>query len=263
MHKLTWQDIQKLELQYHHRKNRDHMLDFKSRYWISLLEKIYPHVSISENTRILEVGCGPCGVVMAIDKGNLVGLDPLMDEYLAHFDFLRDAKPNWVTGTAEEMDFREPFDIVISINSLDHMYDPNQAARKMNECLIPGGHLILSLNCHNWYFFYKYYRRFYRCIDRYHPHHFRAKDVLDLYRDYRVIKVEDIDHLFLGEAEQYREKVLQSKGVDWNKFLNYLFNPLKYPVAIARILDKLQSYRKKTDQRAIFSTYLFIFQKPH
>ena len=262
MDKSSWQKLQKSEIQYHLGKDQDQLLDLNIRYWSSLLEISKTHAPITAHTRILDVGCGCCGLLLAIERGILVGLDPLMDQYLMHFDFLRNAKPLWVSGTAEEMNFPQPFDIIFSINSLDHGYDTGRAAGKFDECLRPGGHLIVSLNCHNTDFFYKYYSRFYRFIDRYHPHHFRPKDVINLFPDFRVITVEDIDHLFLKRRKQYREKVLHKKGFDPNKAIGYLINPLKYPVALARFLGGLQVHRKKADHKAIFSTYLFIFQKP-
>ncbi len=200
---------------------------------------------------------------MAIDRGMLIGVDPLMDQYLEHFDYLRNAEAKWVTGVAEEIAFSKPFDIIIVINSLDHMYDPSQASRNLSESLAPGGHLILSVNCHNTEFFCKYYSRFYHSVDRYHPHHFRPKDVLDLFPHYQVVKVENIDHLFLPRRKQYRKEVLQRKGLDWGRVSSYLSNPLKYPVAAARILRSLQSHRKKPGHKTIFSAYLFILQKPY
>jgi len=262
MDKSEWSEIQEGEIEYHLGKDKDRILDFNIPYWNSLLSKVNPHVTITDDTRILEVGCGCCGVLMALDTGMLTGLDSLMDQYLAHFDFLHDARPKWVCSAAENMDFPEPFDIIFNINSLDHMFDPQKAAQKFDQHLVPGGTLVISLNCHNTDFFWKYYSRFYRQVDSHHPFHFRPKDVLEMFPEYELIEVEDIDELYFPHMKQYQEKVLQQKGTVWNKVFVSMFNPFKYAVAVAVLALGWQVHRKKPKGKAIFSTYLFVLKKP-
>jgi len=257
----AWQSVQKHELQYHLRKQQEQHRKYKLQYWRQLLEQIDPHISITENSRILEVGCGCCPLLLAIEQGNLVGVDPLMDHYLEHFDYLHEAKPKWISAAAEELEFSEPFDIIFSINALDHTYDPNQTVRKLDAILAPGGYLVLSLNCHNTDLFYYYYKRLYRGIDSYHPHHFRAQDVLALFSEYEQLLVEDVDYLFINQQKEYRREVLQRKGVEFGKVFRYLLNPLRYPLAIARIFGDRPVHRKREEQKSIFSTYLFVFRK--
>ena len=83
MEKTNWQDIQKDELKYHLLKNKDRVLEYNIPYWKTLLDEVSSIVSFHDHSRVLEVGCGCCGVIMAIDQGTLVGVDPLMDDYIA------------------------------------------------------------------------------------------------------------------------------------------------------------------------------------
>jgi|GEM_PF-2597922 SAM-dependent methyltransferase len=262
MEKSDWHRIQKLELQYHLQKDKDRILEINLKYWNAFLARVTRYIQIRDHTRILDVGCGCCGVLMALDKGTCTGIDPLMADYLAHFDHLHRAGANWMTGTIEALDFTEAFDVIFIINSLDHTDDPKRAADMVDRHLNPGGHVIISLNCHNTHFFVRYYTRFYRFIDPYHPHHFRPSDVIDYFPGYRILKTENIDDINIEQNRQYREKVLKRRGFNWKTALSYLLNPMKYPILVYRILGGRQVYRKKSDQKSIFSTFLFILQKP-
>ena len=259
--KETWQKIQKSEIKYHQRKDPAHILEINLKYWKLLLSRIASYVEINPDTRVLDIGCGGCGILLAIEKGRLVGIDPLMNEYLQQFEFLKNAPITWICGAAEEMEFPEQFDVIFSINSLDHVYDPQKTADKINCFLQEKGFLVISLNCHNTDFFQWYYRRFYKYVDRYHPHHFRPVDLFKLFPEYKVLNQEDIDWIYLQQQDLYREKVLQKKGIEWKSKIRSILNPFKYPVALANFVFKRHVHRRKPDDTSIFSTYLFILQK--
>jgi SAM-dependent methyltransferase len=94
--------------------------------------------------RILDVGCGPRGSLdWAGDAAARVGLDPLADRYL---ELGVDPRAmDYVTGVAERMPFPDgSFDVVASINSLDHVDDLGRAAAEMVRVLAPGGLLLLA-----------------------------------------------------------------------------------------------------------------------
>lgn len=261
MDKSLWNEIQKYEFQYHLGKDRDHLLDVNLRYWNSFLGKLTPYISYTNDTRILDIGCGCCGVLMAMEKGQRVGVDPLMDQYLEHFEHLHHGDIKWVTGSGEGFEANEPFDIIFTINALDHTYDPPAVGKTIDRVLRPGGHLIIGLNCHNTDFFYAYYNRYSTRLDRHHPHHFRPADVLGLFPDYRILDVEDIDDMYLNLRTEYREKVLKQRGIDWYDYVSYLRNPLKYILILARTMGGRHLYRNKPGQKSVFSTYIFILEK--
>jgi SAM-dependent methyltransferase len=94
--------------------------------------------------RILDVGCGPRGSLdWASDAAARVGLDPLADRYV---ELGVDPRAmEYVTGVAERMPFADAsFDVVSSINSLDHVDDVRRVATEMIRVLAPGGVLLLA-----------------------------------------------------------------------------------------------------------------------
>jgi len=92
---------------------------------------------------VLDVGCGPRGSLeWAVGARERVGLDPLVDSYRA-LGIDRHAM-RYVCAPAESIPFADGhFDIVTSFNSLDHVEDPERAARELARVLAPGGLLLL------------------------------------------------------------------------------------------------------------------------
>jgi SAM-dependent methyltransferase len=93
--------------------------------------------------RVLDVGCGPRGSLewaeMAAER---VGLDPLADVY-RDLGGRRHAM-SYVAGPIEDPPLPSGcFDIVTSVNSLDHVDDVEAAARSLIRMLAPGGLLLL------------------------------------------------------------------------------------------------------------------------
>ena len=99
--------------------------------------------------RMLDVGCGPRGSLdWAADAAARVGLDPLADHYLELG--VDGAAMEYVTGVAEAMPFDDDaFDVVSSINSLDHVDDVPRTVAEIIRVLRPGGLLLLATElCH-------------------------------------------------------------------------------------------------------------------
>ena len=95
--------------------------------------------------RILDVGCGPRGELdwaeMAAER---VGLDPLAARYLELMPQEARERMRYVEGVAERMPFADSaFDVVVSINSLDHVEDVGRAAEEIKRVLAPSGTFLL------------------------------------------------------------------------------------------------------------------------
>ena len=94
---------------------------------------------------ILDIGCGPRGSLeWAHDASRRVGLDPLVDDYRA---LGIDAHAmEYVKARSEAIPFVDgDFDIVTSLNSLDHVDDVERTVAEIKRVTRPGGHVILAV----------------------------------------------------------------------------------------------------------------------
>ena len=97
--------------------------------------------------RLLDVGCGPRGSLeWAVEAAERVGLDPLAGDYAR----LRGDTPTtmrWVTAGAEAMPFADgAFDVVSSLNSLDHVEDVDRAIAEIARVAAPGAALLVIVD---------------------------------------------------------------------------------------------------------------------
>ena len=95
-----------------------------------------------DGERTLDIGCGPRGSLEWATGDCRVGLDPLASRY-AEFGITRHTM-RYVNGAAEQMPFRSGgFDIITSLNSLDHVDDIDAATSEICRVLRPGGTFLL------------------------------------------------------------------------------------------------------------------------
>ena len=134
---------------------------------------------------ILEVGCGPYGVIHFVDSCSSVGIDPI------YFDTWNgigkiNASTTHIVATAEYLPFRDDaFDVCVCFNVLDHSIFPSDAMREIVRTLKPSGEVLLWVHA---------IRRalwivapLLSLIDKSHPHHFTFKDVLRLLNENDLI----------------------------------------------------------------------------
>lgn len=99
--------------------------------------------SFYDGKRILDIGCGPCGSLEWADNvARRVGVDPLAEAY----EFIGADKHSmeYFPNFAEEIDTPdESFDIITTINSLDHVDTTSKVVGEIKRILAPGGHFFL------------------------------------------------------------------------------------------------------------------------
>jgi SAM-dependent methyltransferase len=95
--------------------------------------------------RVLDVGCGPRGSLeWAAAAAQRVGLDPLVERYRA-LGIDRHAM-QYVAAPAEHIPFPDAsFDIVASLNSLDHVDDVDAAVAEITRVAAPGATWLLTV----------------------------------------------------------------------------------------------------------------------
>lgn len=101
-----------------------------------------------QGKRVLDIGCGPRGSLEWADMAaERVGLDPLVPRY-QHLGIDRH-QTRYVAAAAEAIPYPSGyFDIVTSINSLDHVDDVDLVMKEMKRVLAPGGTLALIVEIH-------------------------------------------------------------------------------------------------------------------
>ena len=261
MKRARWEKIQQGEFSYHLAKDETRVLDLNLPYWRSLLAVLPAQVHFGPDTRILDLGCGGCGILLAIDQGKLVGVDPLMERYLKKFPFLSARRDiQWIQAAAEELEIAERFDIVFSINALDHVYDPARVVRQIERLLRPGGHVVLTMNCHNTRLFRAYYSKLYWAIDSHHPYQFTPADVRKLFFQFTPVESRPIDDLWFPHAANYYREVLGRPLDDPKKWLRAAANPLKWPMGFCKVVLDMPPHPKRPGQRSIYGNYLFVFR---
>ncbi|HEX9635925.1 MAG TPA: class I SAM-dependent methyltransferase [Acidobacteriota bacterium] len=261
MKREDWERIQQGEFDYHLAKDESRVLELNLPYWRSLLAALPEEVRFGPATRVLDLGCGGCGILLALEQGELVGVDPLMDRYLEKFPFLAARSDiRWVQAAAEELELQERFDVIFSINALDHVYDPARVACQIERLLRPGGHLVLTMNCHNHTWSRAYYAALYRAIDPHHPYQFTPDDVQELFSRLVPVKRRTIDDLWLPHAARYYREVLGRPLEDRRKWLRAAVNPFKWPIGFSKLVLDMPPHPKRAGQRSIYGNYLFVFR---
>jgi SAM-dependent methyltransferase len=102
--------------------------------------------SFYDGKRLLDIGCGPRGsLTWAAGAAERVGLDPLVAQYrqLQHGDH----GMTYVEAGAEAIPFNDGhFDVVSSVNSLDHVEDVDRAIAEISRVTRSGGTFLLLVD---------------------------------------------------------------------------------------------------------------------
>ncbi len=186
MGNLRWKIAQKAELKWWQRylskKPKADYLSWKAAYWKTFLQQI--GLAMKPEECILDAGCGPAGIFMILNNQKVVALDPLLDSYekkLEHFDKSDYKNVEFVNQSLEDYDPGKTFDKVFCLNAINHVADLDLCIDKLLQLIKPGGHLILSVDAHN----FKALKPIFRMIpgDILHPHQYDLQEYQDMLTD--------------------------------------------------------------------------------
>jgi SAM-dependent methyltransferase len=147
-----------------------------NQYWLGILKHGFNlDYKFFAGKAVLEVGCGPTGIIYEFDNTKLrVGLEPMDLQ-----DLVKDADKKLIVrkGMGEEMPFEDNFfDIVISFDALDHSANPTKVAQEIYRVLRREGEFFL------WNYAlrkqYQVLKGLLNRIDRPHPHHFTRDELV-------------------------------------------------------------------------------------
>ncbi len=149
--------------------------NWKREYWQKLLDKI--DVAPKAGQHILDAGCGPAGVFMALPNNPVDAVDPLLDQYaekLSHFSKENYSNVSFYNSPLEQFAPAQPYDIVFCLNAINHVADLDLCFDNLLQATAPGGTLVVSIDAHN-YSFFKY---IFKTIpgDILHPHQYDLKE---------------------------------------------------------------------------------------
>ncbi len=95
---------------------------------------------------ILDIGCGPAGVVNFVTADRRVGVDPLASTYSQWNGFFGDPV-ELVDSQAESMPFGDDsFDTLFCINCIDHTQQPGAILGECARVLKPGGLFVFHVD---------------------------------------------------------------------------------------------------------------------
>jgi SAM-dependent methyltransferase len=96
---------------------------------------------------VVDVGCGPLGFPDACPARISIGVDPLAERFAASGLLLPDSPALYLASNIETVPLASAcVDAVVARNCLDHVDDPQAAARSIQRILRAGGTLILAFD---------------------------------------------------------------------------------------------------------------------
>lgn len=176
-----WKIAQMIEIRwwqnYLQGKTKEEYLVWKRDYWTTFLEKT--GIIISENSKILDLGCGPAGIFIIFEKNKVTALDPLLDDYekkLTHFKKSDYKNVEFLTQPLEDFspEKQGTADVVFCINAINHVKDLAHSFDILVQSTAPKGDLVVSIDVHN-YSFFKYLFRYFG-FDALHPHQYDLEE---------------------------------------------------------------------------------------
>ena len=204
---LRWRIAQFFEIRwwqrYLSRRDKAGYLDWKRRYWQEFLQKA--GLTIPPNASVLDAGCGPAGIFMALENQTVVALDPLLDHYEKTLSLFRQSDyPHifFIKTALEDFSSDTMFEFVFCLNVINHVADLPRCISRLVGLTAPGGTLAVSIDAHN----HTWLKRFFRFVpaDILHPHQH---------------DLEEYQSMFTARGFQLKKTILMKNGLIFNYFL--------------------------------------------
>lgn len=146
-HIAQWAEIRWWK-RYLKRKPPDTYLTWKTAYWKSFIKRL--EIPLEPGMRVLDAGCGPAGVFIALEGCQVDALDPLLPAYaeLAHFQPEKYPWVSFIKEGLEHFDRENAFDLVFCLNAINHMADVPIALQRLFLALKEEGRAYISVDAH-------------------------------------------------------------------------------------------------------------------
>ncbi len=183
---LRWKIAQWFELQwwrkYLRNKDKEAYLLWKKNYWLELLHRISASVQIDDSKSVIDLGCGPAGIFIALPKNAVTAVDPLLNQYEAQTRFFKRADyPHtlFIQNSIEGFDAgSKKYDLVFCMNAINHVADIHSGYEKLKEVCSEQGTIVVSIDAHN----HRFFKHLFRLIpgDILHPHQYDLQEYQNL-----------------------------------------------------------------------------------
>lgn len=187
--RTRWLEAQSLEAAPDSAEDLEEWLQVRRVTWKRLVDYLARESLLKESRRILDIGGKSTTIFLALPEGQRYAVDPVYKDLFLHHPFLRDLDEyrgvHFIAVPIEESDL-EPFDLIFSINMLDHVEDVSAVASKIQQLLVPGGKFILIVDCYADGIVRDLVRWF--DLDVPHPHHFLREDVVRIFSGLHLCK---------------------------------------------------------------------------
>ena len=183
---LRWKIAQWFELRwwqnYLRGKDKTAYLQWKKNYWQNIISQIADEVKIDASQSVIDLGCGPAGIFIALPQNKITAVDPLLSEYETRTHFFSPVDyPNvkFEKSTIENYDAGGTnYDFVFCMNAINHVHDIGLGFKKLRSLCADNGAIIVSIDAHN----YPFFKHLFRLIpgDVLHPHQYNMEEYTTL-----------------------------------------------------------------------------------
>lgn len=146
-HSRRWEKAQEIEKSYW---QKEYFRDSEFKELLSKYDELLSHIErkyqFSEDTKILDLGCGATCPSILFEKGERYGVDPLVDIFLEKDREKLLGKIRLSKGSGEEIPFEDSFfDVVLCRNALDHVDNVFRVMDEIRRVTRKQGIIILSI----------------------------------------------------------------------------------------------------------------------
>lgn len=217
--KNRWNKAQNYEKNWWQQRHNSIDLSYLKRFADDLMNATSQFHTYNDNSKILEIGSGPAGIITHLPGKLRCAIDPLDDFYASvpEYSKYRDKKVQYSNAKGEELPFDDnTFNLIIIDNVLDHCQEPEQVLREVNRVLENDGIIYFKQNVYH--SIGKVIRNLLEKIefDKGHPHNYTKKDIHQLFDSYNY------KLLSLTERGHFKQLLVELKMRNLKAFLRVL-----------------------------------------
>ena len=191
-----WRSAQEYELD-SWRRTLAHSPSPGREHWLAWKAKYSQYAGGLREAAVVDIGCGPDGLIFHLEARRRVGIDPLILSYRNLTSL--PTQTSIVQGCAENLPFSdEAFDFALCINMLDHTIVPGDVLCEISRVLRPGG--LAFVQVYTTPVIDKTFIRLgYRePLFEYHPHKISAPELLAHIEEAKMI----VEYAWFGKVDR-------------------------------------------------------------